>query len=1072
MNKVNRFVLCFFVLVVMVALPLSGYCGDNSHWSKQFPKPATSTQMTGATGMSDGSGAPTVNMAKWYKGKLYLAGRWENALNAKDVTKRESNIIWYLWTWHPEKGYEAMAWRHSAQGGDGPYGVLNDFLFLPDGRLVIGGEFTEIGNLKGHTYHRVKGLCVYNPKEPTANRWTPLVSSVQHNAPGNIQTLAYDPHGNDLWVGGSFKGYRMEEMEHFCFGVQKYDFDSKQWNIMVPGVRGGTGLRKIKVDTSTTPSTIYMAGRFSHTGGNGLGPAEPSSTDRFSTGFAAWKADEGWITFPLVKDITESHEGVLQRAADFAFFDSVNIFDFLVDGKDIYVVGAFSEGIKNNGSPLRGIAKWDHEQQMWIDPTGKGGLGRDAYGITKAADGKIYVSGAFGGELSSGKYFDGFKNGEPAHMAICYDPEADTWTELGDGLGGYVMPVCGVTSHDNDVFFYGTFKCVGRNNKEGFDSYYLARYNSTVDFTVNPDTAIEGSDAPFDIVEPATNEPLVKVGLEHWSRNFSHPGRMSAGKTQQSSVTGMDDGAGQPEIKDLCWNGDTLYIAGSWEVMMNERWFVWTYHKEKGWAPIAFTRKVETTGWNSPPEGLAFHKGKLYVWGANEKYKGIATYDIESKVWESVKGTYDGSPVIGNGVVQGNPAINDVKWDSKTGDMYMAGSTGLRYKAAVGDKTVPSNVTRVDTSGVYHPMGLMLLAQNPSKPIKGTYCIHLDETKTPVDIYIGGTFGFKGFDSNHENLVYNIAKWDYASNDWSRIGKGEFRRIGMHDAKIFPEGYPGLPAQPVDGFPSFLTELYPRVRCITMDKAGNIYAGGSIGILDDNPDVTKRVEAYGIVKYDKASDKWVPAVNCGGVSRDVFDMTWLDDTRLLLSGGFLYKEDYSLLCNVAILDTTTGELTSVGGGLHKGHSGHVLSQNVHHTVSEDGYWFGGWFKYAGVDSNSDSQAPIESNYLAHFNPSANLDPNSGLQVVIPDPIDGVKGFSSKEVTVDLEATGVGAEQGTVYWYEKNTGGFKVLGTGLTCKAKIRVKNGMTSAVFYCSVKNASGIEGGKVPVTLVINTPE
>ena len=1069
-----RHIVMLMAVAVFVVLPLLSFAAaDNSHWSKQFVKPSSSTKMSGATGMSDGSGKPTIKMAKWHKGKLYLAGRWECALDPYNLEKKKSNIIWYLWSWHPKKGYEPIAWRHSAQGGCGPYGMINDFLFLPDGRLVIGGEFKNVGNLNGHTYHRIKGLCVYNPLEPTANRWTPLVSSVQYNSPGNIQTLAYDPQGNDLWVGGSFKGYRMEKMTQFCFGVQKYDFDTKQWNIMVPGLRGGRGLRKIKVDASTKPSTIYMAGRFDCTGGNGLDPRDsPDSTARYSTGFAAWQEGKGWITFPTAGgNVKDSNEGVLQRAGDFAFFDSVNIFDFLVDGKDIYVVGAFSEGIKNNGGKLRGIAKWDHDKQMWIDPTGKGGIGREAYSIVKAADGKIYVAGAFGAMKSSNKFYDGFKDGSEGSMAICFDPSTNVWSQVGAGLGGISMPVCRATAHGNDIFFYGDFRHVGSTKKDGFDSYYLARYNSTIDFTANANAEVQGSADAFDIVEPSTKEPSVKAGLEHWSRNFSHPGRMSAGKTKQSASTGMDDGVGQPEVKDLCWHDGTLYIAGSWEVMKNERWFVWTYHKENGWAPLGSKKKVEVTGWNSPPEGLAFHNGKLYVWGANEKYKGIATYDPATKVWESVKGTYDVNPVIGNAVVQGNPAINDVKWDSKTGDMYMVGSTGLRYKTPINGKTVPSNITRVDTDGNYHPMGLMLLAQNPGKPIKGTYCIHLDETKTPVDIYVGGTFGFRGFDSNHKNLVYNVAKWDYSANDWSALGKGVFRQIGMHDAKIFPEGYPGIPGKPIEGFPTFLTELYPRVRCLTTDKAGNIYAGGSIGILDDNTDVTKRVEQYGIVKFDKASDKWIPATNCGGVSRDVFDMTWLDDTKLLLSGGFLYKEDYSLLCNVAILDTVSGELTPVGGGLHKGHSGHVLSQNVHHAVSDDGYWFGGWFKYAGVDKNSDSQAPIESNYIAHFNPEKNLDPNAGLVVVTPEPVEGVKGYSSKSVTVTLETKGIDASEGTVIWYEKKSTGFKEKGRGLTYDAKLRIKKGMTNVVFYCAVKRTSGALGGKIPVTIAITEP-
>jgi len=1057
---------------------VSGMCfsllaADNKHWSMQFPKPQSTTKMTGKTGMSDGTGAPTINIAKWHRGKLYMAGRWENSLNPNDPGRKKSNYIWYLWTWHPTLGYEAISWRHTAQGGPGPHGIINDFLFLPDGRLVIGGEFKNIGNLNGHTYHRVKGLAVYNPKEPTANRWQPLVSSVQHNSPGNIQTLAYDPQANDLWVGGSFKGFRMEKMEQFAFGVQRYDFDSKQWKIMVPGVRGGRGLRKIKVDTSTKPSTIYMAGRFTHTDGNGIEPRESNGTSRYSVGFAAWKEDIGWITFPKKSNKKLGKEGPLQRAADFAFFDSVNIFDFLIDGKDIWVVGAFSEGKTSDGKPLRGIAKWDHAQQMWIDPTGKGGLGREAYAITKAADGKIYIAGAFGGLKSGNKFFDGFKNGEKAHMAISYDPKTKKWEQLGDGLGGYSMPVVKVMAHGNDVFFYGTFRQIGQKKNKKKESYFLARWNSKIDFSKGKAPLPKGADKPFTISEPGIDAPMIKEGMEHWSRVFKHPPRMSGGKTKQSATTGMDDGVGQPDVKGLKWHKGILYIAGSWEVMKNERWFVWTYDPKKGYAPLGFKKKTKDTGWNSPPEGLNWHNNKLYVWGANNAYKGIATWDPKSKKWSKITGKYEGKPVIGNAIVQGNPAINDVKWDSKTGDMYMIGSTGLRYKKGNKGGTVPSSVIRVDKKGNYHAMGMMLIAQIPSKPIKGIYTMFIDETKTPSDLYIGGTFGTWGADSNHKNLAYNVAKWSYQKKDWQPIGKGVFRKIGMHDKKIFPDGYPGLPAQPVYGYPTFLTDLFPRVRVMTMDKAGNLFAGGSLGILDDNPDVTKRIEHYGIVKYDQQKDEWVPCTTSGGISRDVFDMTWLDDRRLLLSGGFLYSEDYNQLNNVAILDTQTQRLSSLAGGLYKGHSGHVLSMNVHHTVNKDGYWFGGFFKYAGVDKNSLSQGTIESNYIAHYNPNAKLDPNAGLIIVPPAPIKGVKGYSSKSRKVTLQAKGITKSKGTVIWYTKKSNGkFKKAGQGLKYKANVRVKGGMKNIIFYVAVKRTDGTEGSKIPLTVIIQPPK
>ncbi len=445
---------------------------------------------------------------------------------------------------------------------------------------------------------------------------------------------------------------------------------------MVPGLRGGRGLRKIKVDTSTKPSTIYMAGRFTHVDGNGIEPRESNGTSRYSVGFAAWKEDVGWISFPNKSNRKLGKEGPLQRASDFAFFDSVNVFDFLVDGKDIWIVGAFSQGKISNGKPLRGIAKWDHAKQMWVDPTGKGGLGREAYAITKAADGKIYIAGAFGG-MNGKKFFDGFKNGEKANMAISFDPKTKKWEQLGDGLSGYSMPVAKVITHGNDVFFYGTFRQIGIKKNKKNESYYLARWNSTIDFSKGKVPDPVGADNPYTLTEPSVDAPMVKEGLEHWSRVFQHPPRMSGGKTKQSGKTGMDDGVGQPDVKGLVWHGDTLYIGGSWEVMKNERWFVWSYNAKKGWNPIGLKKKTKETGWDSPPEGLTLRDGLLYVWGANNKYKGLATWDPKTKKWSEFVGKYNGKPVKGNAVVQGNPAINDVKWDNKTGDMYLVGSTRI-----------------------------------------------------------------------------------------------------------------------------------------------------------------------------------------------------------------------------------------------------------------------------------------------------------------------------------------------------------------------------------------------------------
>ena len=96
MRYIRKFLMLFSIYFVLFGNCVSLLAADNKHWSMQFPKPQSTTKMTGKTGMSDGTGTPTINMAKWHKGKLYMAGRWENSLNPNEPGKKKSNYIWYL----------------------------------------------------------------------------------------------------------------------------------------------------------------------------------------------------------------------------------------------------------------------------------------------------------------------------------------------------------------------------------------------------------------------------------------------------------------------------------------------------------------------------------------------------------------------------------------------------------------------------------------------------------------------------------------------------------------------------------------------------------------------------------------------------------------------------------------------------------------------------------------------------------------------------------------------------------------------------------------------------------------
>lgn len=1047
--------------------------GGDEHWSRQFPQPAQVAQMSAATGMSDGVGQPSVRKLEWHEGKLWIAGRWEAGVDATDFSRRLTNEPWHLWTWSPEGGYEVVAHFHSTQGGRGPTGVINDFLWLPDGRLVVAGEFTRIDNPGGNRYHNVNALAVYDPNEPGPDQWRPL-GRVQYNGTvspgGSIQAIAYDPQGDHLYIGGSFVGVPLE-LPLRSNAFHRYSFETGTYEIIPSGPAGGAPrVRAIQVDTSTTPSTIYIGGSWHYLGGNGQNPELTTSTANWSTGFAAWREDVGWMPFPSSfprEGTYGQNDGILQRAADFIFFDSVVIRDLLVDGDDIYICGAFSEGI--GLEPLRGIATWDWDQEIWIDPTGTGGVGRDCMSVEKADDGLIYFSGAFGGRRAANEFFEGFLDGSPAHGVIVHDPSTGSWSQLGSGLSSRVMPEIRLTTHGSDVYLAGDFNHIDPENFGGSadrdsQSWYLARWNPTIDFLANP-PEVEATNAPYVAHVAEIGAP---EGSEHWSRAFVAPGR---GDTRTN--IGMSDGMDTPNINGIAWLGDTLYFGGSWEAERGTRWYVWSFHPERGYERIAWARGE---GIQSPPEGVKAIEGKLYAYGAISSHSGIGVYDPGSGDWSKIEGTYMGQRVVGNSAEGGTGVVNDIAYDARTGDLYIVGNwapalemPGVEYPLDI------AAALRIDASGEYHLMGHDLKAEDPTKPVKGIYAIVLDESTSPPGIYVAGTFNYYGpVPTTRARMAYNVARWDYDENDWRPVGRGNFTHLSELDVGHYPDGLPGLPTQTHEpgfvNFSGFIVEGFPRVRALALAPNGDLYAGGTLAIVTRDPDVAARhsVETYGIARYDAATDTWGPANLAGGVSRDVHQMTFLDDRHLLVTGSFIYDEQWNQLHNVAILDIETGEMRSVGGGLLLQGMSHVIASEVVHEVRGDELWFAGYFDHAGINANALHAAPVPANYIAMFDPTRILDPNYYLEVDPVEPIDGPPGSSSVSVNVDLAAQ-ITSGEGTIAWFERRSDGtFNQRGTGETFRASLRVAPGVSEMYYYVSVTLPDGTEGGKQPVRIPV----
>lgn len=138
-------------------------------------------------------------------------------------------------------------------------------------------------------------------------------------------------------------------------------------------------------------------------------------------------------------------------------------------------------------------------------------------------------------------------------------------------------------------------------------------------------------------------------------------------------------------------------------------------------------------------------------------------------------------------------------------------------------------------------------------------------------------------------------------------------------------------------------------------------------MLDSKPlPVAKRVESFGIAKWDKASDTWVGVAKTGGFSRDIIEMSWLDESesKLLVTGGFEYGNDWTPLNGV---DIASGEVQPLGGGLMLSTRDQTVAPMVRHVKDGGDIYFAGLFDHAGINANSLLATPAQSSFVAKYN---------------------------------------------------------------------------------------------------------
>jgi len=272
---------------------------------------------TGVTG-----GTQTVRaFARGLDGTIYIGGNFTDAGGSGAD---------YFAAYNPVTG------AYSAPGGAGALnGQVNALAVGPDGRIYVGGAFTNAGSIPN-----ADGIAVWDPSTTTWN-------SLSTGTAGTIYALAFSPSGI-LFAGGSFTSIGASTADNVA------QWSGTAWSNLTSDAAIGAQVNALAWGNGQ----LYVGGAFDNAGG-------VAAADRI----AAWTSNGGWA------------------ALSTGMNNTVDAIAIGLDGT-VYAGGLFTTA---GGAAALRIAAWNGIQ--WV-PMGAG-LDNEVQGLAVAQDGVLFVIGLF-----------------------------------------------------------------------------------------------------------------------------------------------------------------------------------------------------------------------------------------------------------------------------------------------------------------------------------------------------------------------------------------------------------------------------------------------------------------------------------------------------------------------------------------------------------------------------------------------------------------------------------------------------------------------------------------------------
>ena len=308
----------------------------------------------------------------------------------RDLVERvedEAGVSYRLRGGHAEQAHPTQVGEWSGfQGGlfRSDRAVIQDVAVLPNGHVVVGGWFTEVGD----------GTPATNVAAWDGSRWYQLGDGL----PRMVEALAIDADG-DLIAGGSF-----DDAARGLYRIARWD--GTAWQPMGSGLSGT--VLSLDVDAS---GTVYAGGCFSRTsdgattlnyaaawdgsswmsvgGGMGGGCVQAVSADDlgnvFVTGHFSMSADGTATGLSHVARWDGSAWAALGPGLD------QPALSLAADGSGGVYAGGYLTSTGDGATPLAMVARWDGAGWSTV----AGGLDNTVYALDLGATGDLYATGYF-----------------------------------------------------------------------------------------------------------------------------------------------------------------------------------------------------------------------------------------------------------------------------------------------------------------------------------------------------------------------------------------------------------------------------------------------------------------------------------------------------------------------------------------------------------------------------------------------------------------------------------------------------------------------------------------------------